>query len=47
MKKIGIIAKNIPAARKAAKKLTAWLERRGMKVYIDNETAAAHQGAGL
>ncbi len=33
MKKIGIIAKDIPAARTAARKLTAWLERRGKKVY--------------
>ena len=41
MKKIGIIAKNIPEARKAAKKLTGWLARRGMKVYIDNEAAGA------
>jgi NAD+ kinase len=41
MKKIGIIAKNIPVAQKAAKKLTAWLETRGKKVYIDRETATA------
>lgn len=41
MKKIGIIAKNIPAARKASKKLAAWLEARGKKVFIDRETAAA------
>ncbi len=41
MKKIGIIAKDIPEARKAAKKLTAWLESRRMKVFVDNETAAA------
>ena len=41
MKKIGIIAKDIPEARKAAKKLTAWLERRGMKVFVDNEAAEA------
>ncbi len=41
MKKIGIIAKDIPAALKAAKKLTVWLESRGKKVYIDNETAAS------
>jgi NAD+ kinase len=39
MKKIGIIAKNIPDARKAAKKLTGWLGRRGMKVYVDSEAA--------
>lgn len=41
MKKIGIIAKDIPAALKAAKKLTVWLESRGKKVYLDNETAAS------
>ena len=41
MKKIGIIAKDIPAARKAAGKLAAWLESRGKKVFIDSETAAA------
>jgi len=49
MKKIGIITKDIPAALKAAKKLTAWLESRGKKVYIDNETAASlnKNGYGL
>jgi len=41
MKKIGIIAKDIPTALKAAKKLTVWLESRGKKVYIDNATAAS------
>jgi NAD+ kinase len=41
MKKIGIIAKDIPEARRAAKKLTAWLERRGKKVYIDADAATA------
>jgi NAD+ kinase len=41
MKKIGIIAKDIPPALKAAKKLAVWLESRGKKVYIDNETAAS------
>jgi NAD+ kinase len=41
MKNIGIIVKDIPEARKAAKKLTAWLERRGKKVYIDADAAAA------
>jgi NAD kinase len=40
MKKIGIIAKDIPAAQKAAKKLTAWLESRGKKVFIDKQTAS-------
>jgi NAD+ kinase len=41
MKKIGIIAKNIPAAQKASKKLASWLEARGKKVFIDSETATA------
>ena len=41
MKKIGIIAKNIPEAQKAAKKLAAWLESHGKKVFIDSDTAAA------
>ncbi|MGE5173726.1 MAG: NAD(+)/NADH kinase [Betaproteobacteria bacterium] len=41
MKKIGIIAKDIPVAQKAAKKLTAWLESRGKKVFVDTETASA------
>jgi NAD+ kinase len=41
MKKIGIIAKNIPAAQKACKKLASWLEARGKKVFIDSGTAAA------
>lgn len=41
MKKIGIIAKNIPEARKATRRLSAWLEARGKKVFIDTETAAA------
>jgi len=46
MKKIGIIAKDIPSARKAAKKLTVWLESRDKKVYLDHETAAAIQKRG-
>ena len=41
MKKIGIIAKDIPAAQKAAKKLVSWLEARGKKVFIDTNTAMA------
>jgi NAD+ kinase len=41
MKKIGIIAKNIPRARKAAFKLASWLEERDKKVFIDSQTAAA------
>ncbi len=41
MKKIGIIAKDIPVARKAALKLASWLTARGKKIFIDNKTAAA------
>ena len=41
MRKFGIIAKNIPEAQKAAKKLAAWLESHGKKVFIDSDTAAA------
>jgi NAD+ kinase len=46
MKKIGIIAKDIPAAQKAAKKLTAWLSSRGKTVYIDTQTAASMKAQG-
>ena len=46
MKKIGIIAKNIPEARKASRKLAAWLEARGKKVFIDSETASAINARG-
>jgi NAD+ kinase len=46
MKKIGIIAKDIPAAQKAAKKLTIWLASRGKKVFIDNQTAASMKAQG-
>ena len=41
MNKIGIIAKNIPEAQKAAKKLALWLRARRKKVFIDSDTAAA------
>jgi NAD+ kinase len=40
MKKIGIIAKDIPAAQKATKKLILWLESRGKIIYVDERTAA-------
>jgi NAD+ kinase len=46
MKKIGIIAKNIPEAQKAAKKLALWLESHGKKVFIDHDTAAAIKTEG-
>ncbi len=47
MKKIGIIAKDIPAARKAAIQLAAWLTARGKKIFIDNKTAAAIKMKGF
>ena len=46
MKKIGIIAKDIPAAQKAAQNLMAWLLSRGKKVFIDYETAASMEAQG-
>ncbi len=46
MNKIGIIAKNIPEARKAARKLASWLEDRGRKVFIDIDTAEAIKRPG-
>jgi len=39
MKNIGIIAKNIPAAQTAVRKLAVWLKKQGKKVFIDSETA--------
>lgn len=47
MKKIGIIAKNIPSAQKAARKLADWLEARDKKVFIDSETALAIKREGF
>ncbi len=41
MKNIGVIAKSIPKAHKAAKELNAWLTRKGKKVFLDSDTAAA------
>ena len=46
MKNIGIIAKDIPKARSAAKQLVKWLSARGKKVFIDRETAAAVKTQG-
>jgi NAD+ kinase len=40
MKKIGIIAKNIPRAHGAVRKLSKWLAARGKKVLLDERTAA-------
>jgi len=39
MKKIGIIAKNIPRAHGAVRKLSKWLSARGKKVLLDERTA--------
>jgi NAD+ kinase len=41
MKKIGIIAKDIPRAHTAVKKLAKWLTAKGRKVFIDMQTADA------
>ena len=41
MKNIGIIAKDIPKAQKAAKQLAKWLSVRGKQVLLDSDTAAA------
>ena len=46
MKKIGIIAKNIPKAHKAAQKLAKWLSSRGRDVFIDSTTALAIKTRG-
>ena len=40
MKKIGIIAKNIPRAHGAVRKLSKWLAARGKKVLLDERTAS-------
>ncbi len=47
MKTIGIIAKDIPKARKAAKQLAQWLASRGKKALLDHGTAAAMNVPGL
>jgi NAD+ kinase len=46
MKHIGIIAKQIPTAYKLVKVLVPWLEKRGKKVYLDQETARAVKQQG-
>jgi len=46
MKKIGIIAKDIPKAHRAVEKLAKWLSARDRKVFIDSETAAAVKTQG-
>jgi NAD+ kinase len=40
MKKIGIIAKNIPPAARALRKVAAWLAGKGRTVVLDEQTAA-------
>jgi len=41
MKKIGIIAKDIPKARVAVRKLAKWLSSKGRKVFLEEGAAAA------
>jgi len=47
MKKIGIIAKNIPRAHGAVRKLSKWLAARGKKVLLDERTASDLGMAGV
>ncbi len=47
MKNIGIIAKNIPKARRAAKELYGWLAKKGKRVFMDETTAAAVNTEGF
>lgn len=46
MKKIGIIAKNIPAAHNAIAKLVKWLSARGKKVFLEQGAAQAIRADG-
>lgn len=46
MKNIGIIAKDIPKAHDAVRKLSKWLSSRGRKVFMDGKTAAALKTEG-
>lgn len=41
MKKIGIIAKDIPRAHAAVRKLSKWLTAKGRKVFLEERTASA------
>ncbi|NTW60337.1 MAG: NAD(+)/NADH kinase [Nitrospirae bacterium] len=41
MKKIGIIAKDIPRAHDAVRKLSKWLTAKGRKVFLEDRTAAS------
>jgi len=47
MKKIGIIAKNIPRSHGAVRKLSKWLSARGKKVLLDERTALDLGMAGV
>lgn len=46
MKKIGIIAKDIPKAHNAVRQLMSWLSKRGKRVLLERETAAAAGAQG-
>ena len=46
MKRIGIIAKNIPKAHRAVQKLAKWLSARGRDVFIDSTSAAVIKTKG-
>ena len=39
MKKIGIIAKDMPKADDAVRKLSRWLSTKGRKVFLEDQTA--------
>jgi len=41
MKKIGIIAKDMPKAHEAVRKLSKWLTAKGRKVFLEDRTAAS------
>lgn len=47
MKNIGIIAKDIPKAHEAVRKLSKWLAAKGKKVLIDSDTAAVLKTRGV
>jgi NAD+ kinase len=46
MKKIGIIAKDIPRANNAIARLTNWLSAKGKKVFLEEGAARTVRGAG-
>ncbi len=47
MKKIGILAKDIPAARAAARKLAAWLKARGKTAFIASTAESSREEIGM